>query len=317
MEDIDNLEYIKKTLQLNPTEVFRVWEQLLEEFYPKNNIFQSPTDLWLCARGDIPIGLVAHADTVWPQMPREFFYCESTNALWSPTGLGADDRAGLIAILTLLQRGLRPHIIITNEEEAGGMGAFDLAMDTCPFHNLHFLIELDRMGRDDMVFYSCTNRKFTKYIGKFGFKLNWGTFTDISRLCPSWNVAGVNLSVGYYHEHTHQEVWYLNETKATIDKVEQILRAPSRKYVYGQREQYRRCGHCHAPVTADDTLMIQHSDKTKTEYCIHCLPTDKGIEICTACGSLFFTENKVDRPICYSCKEKEKQWQKARLQNKK
>ena len=49
---------------------------------------------YLLAEGDIPIALVAHMDTVFPKPPTDIFYDRVKNVMLSPTGLGADDRAG-------------------------------------------------------------------------------------------------------------------------------------------------------------------------------------------------------------------------------
>ena len=55
------------------------------------------------------------------------------------------------------------------------------------------------------------------------FVETWGTFTDISYLCPAWGVAGVNLSVGYEDEHSAIETLHVNAWQATFEKVKNIL----------------------------------------------------------------------------------------------
>jgi putative aminopeptidase FrvX len=80
--------------------------------------------------------------------------------IWSPDALGADDRAGVFAIIKILQSGLRPHIIFTTDEETGGYGAKALTSNACPFQDVRYFIELDRQGALDCVFYNCDNKHF-------------------------------------------------------------------------------------------------------------------------------------------------------------
>ena len=62
---------------------------------------------------------------------------------------------------------------------------------------LNYIIQLDRRSSNDCVFYDCDNKEFTKYVESFGFLEGIGSFSDISVICLSWGIAGVNLSVGY------------------------------------------------------------------------------------------------------------------------
>ena len=194
--------------------------KFLKKYYTKVRT----TNRFIIAEGDIPICLIAHMDTVHKELPTKIF-CDSENkVLWSPQGLGADDRAGIYAIIEIVQRGLRPHIILTTDEETGGIGASALVQQypEMPFP-VNFLIELDRRGADDSVYYDCDNEEFEKYINQFGFKTAWGTFTDISIIAPTWRTAAVNLSVGYYKEHTSAEYLMYEELDKTIERVINIL----------------------------------------------------------------------------------------------
>lgn len=163
---------------------------------------------FVLAYGNIPIALCAHLDTVYGDTPNFVFHDEKHGVIWSPQGLGADDRAGIYAIIRLIEDGFRPHIILTTEEETGCNGALELVLEayrTSPFDNLKYIIELDRQGFNDCVFYECGNEKFHDYIQQFGFKEQKGSFSDISFICPMWKVCGVNLSIGYYYEHSPAE----------------------------------------------------------------------------------------------------------------
>lgn len=185
-------------------------------------IYTSPA--FIVAYGDIPVGLVAHADTVFKSPPQDFYYDTDKNVFWSPDGMGADDRAGIYAIMKIVQAGYRPHVIITTDEETGCIGAAKLARSLTEFpSDLKFLIQLDRRGEKDSVFYECGNDEFEDYVNQFGFETEWGSFTDICVLAPAWGVAAVNFSIGYMNEHTAFEILHVDWMFNTINKVCNLL----------------------------------------------------------------------------------------------
>lgn len=189
---------------------------------------------YILVSGNIPVCLVAHLDTVHPYPPVQIYYDKDEDVIWSPQGLGADDRAGIFAIIRLLEMGLRPHIIFTTDEEKGGLGAESLVKTykKCPFKNVKYFIELDRQGYDDCVFYHCNNESFTEYIESFGFKTVMGTYTDICDFMEAWGIAGVNLSIGYFNEHTLAEYLVSNALKETILKIVEMLKNDSPIFEY-------------------------------------------------------------------------------------
>lgn len=201
------------------------------------------TKNYILAQGSLPVMLIAHLDTVYETPPYEIYYDKTANVIWSPQGLGADDRAGVFAIIQLLQMGWRPHILFTTGEEALGIGIKKLLKKfyKAPF-DIKYLIELDRQGHNDCVFYDCPNEDFQKYIESFGFKTQKGIFTDISLLAPFWNIAGVNLSVGYYDEHSYVERLFIDPLIDTIEKVSNMLNEVYQDdvnyYKYQKEENY-------------------------------------------------------------------------------
>ena len=197
----------------------KVLSNCLKRYYPA----VVETGDYIYCEGTIPIALVAHMDTVFKDPATEVFYDTRKNVVISPQGLGADDRAGVFAILKIVQTGLRPHIIFTTDEEKGCIGADQLALLECPFEDLRYIIELDRRGADDCVFYDCDNKEFIKYVESFGFVEAWGSFTDICCLMSAWGVAGVNLSVGYRDEHSQHETLWVGNLLNTIEKVKKML----------------------------------------------------------------------------------------------
>ena len=210
---IDNYKVLEYLLKQDQKGAKQLVEFFLEEKYEQVVKHEKYT----YAIGTIPIALVAHLDTVYNSPALKIYHDAQHDVIWSPQGLGADDRAGVFAIIQIIKAGYRPHIIFTTDEEIGGKGASILASQKCPFPQLKYLIELDRQGSHDCVFYDVDNPEFVKYIEAFGFKEAWGTFSDISYLAPAWKTCAVNLSVGYKYEHSYAEHLHLKDLKSHYD----------------------------------------------------------------------------------------------------
>jgi len=205
--------------------VLSIMRDILERKYGKDKVTATPSFVY--AFGEIPIALVAHADTVFKLPPsiEHFYYDSEKDVIWNPEGAGADDRAGIFAIILLLKRfKFKPHVIITTGEESGCIGAGKLIAHMPVFKEpLKFMIQLDRRNRNDAVYYDCDNLEFEKFITPFGFHTEWGTFTDISVLAPVWGVAAVNFSIGYEDEHHEIERLHVDWMYETIEKTAKIL----------------------------------------------------------------------------------------------
>lgn len=287
----------------------------LKDYYSKEAI--TVTDKYILAEGTTPIALVAHLDTVWEdQPPKVVLFDPEKQVAWGINGLGADDRAGIIGIFKILDRGFRPHIIFTHDEEIGGLGAAELASSPCPFKSLRFIIELDRQGIDDCVFYQCANKKFWKYIESFGFKMAQGSFSDISYLCPSWRICGVNLSIGYYFEHTQREFLVTSIIDDTIDKVCNILNQfhiPDFKWEGSlalscaakdwvsplSSKKKQKCCCCHKKTSLDNIIQVQKQNEIVL-YCLDCAETHVGF--CDRCGEPYETsEGMMAKGLCPDC----------------
>jgi hypothetical protein len=169
--------------------------------------------------------LVAHVDIIHPTIPALVMWDEKSASLVSPTGLGADDRAGVFAIRTLRDNITpKPALLFCDEEEIGGAGAFSAAFgvydELCEFP---YFLEIDRRGHGECVFYNNEGPAFTKYVEKFGFKEEWGSFSDISILGEECKKCSVNVSAGYHGEHTKEERLFLGSLENTIKKVKRML----------------------------------------------------------------------------------------------
>lgn len=227
--------------KMKQSTLLRSMNTFLKKYYNSDKI--STTEDYILCEGNVPIMLVAHMDTVFKAPPQKIYYDHKQHTMWSPEGLGADDRAGVYLIWKIVQMGYKPHICLTTNEEVGGIGASNLAkrIPECPF-DLKYIVELDRQGVNDCVFYSCANEKFVEFVENYGFITEWGTFTDISEICPAWKIAGVNLSVGYVNEHHFTETLNTRAMNSTLKKVckmiDEIDSAPYFEYITDPYEKY-------------------------------------------------------------------------------
>jgi hypothetical protein len=258
-------------------------------------------------------------DTVFNKPPVNIYYDREQNVLWSPEGLGADDRAGIFSIIKIVRAGFRPNIICTTDEEIGALGALAFSKVPCPFEDLKYIIQLDRRGTNDCVFYSCDNPDFVKYIEEFGFIENYGSYTDISKLCPAWGVAGVNLSIGYMNEHTESEILFVSAMLYTIERVKRMLsqeNIPFFEYIpraayssfgwpkhLSYYDELEKCDCCGKMVNVDNIMPVYTKKGTLENRCIGCL--DDNIEWCAECYTAFEVDPKhPDSCFCPECRER-------------
>ena len=314
-----DLKTFEQILQLRQDPLKKVLARFLKKHYSR----VVETKDYLFAEGDIPIALTAHMDTVFKDPPKEIFFDTRLNAMISPDGLGADDRAGIFAIIQIVRSGLRPHVIFTTDEEIGGVGAYMLANDGNPFKDLRYVIELDRRGAQDCVFYDCDNQEFIDYIEGFGFNWAWGSFSDISFICPQWKIAGVNLSVGYRDEHTYSEVLFIGQLLSTIEKVKKMLKEndiPKFKYIenknkkfYDLKSQYNslgeivKCHKCQHYFMEEEMFPVLMQNGDTQFFCPSCLAE---VGWCINCDSAYELlepdDSSVLCPKCFDMKEEGK-----------
>lgn len=220
---------LEKFFKLNQSQLLKVMSKYLNTKYDK----VITTKNYIIAFGNIPVGLIAHLDTVFPTPPKNIFFDNEKNVMWSPEGLGADDRAGVWSIYQIVNQGYRPTIILTTDEEYGGLGAQQLVLDIPEAPTaINYLIEIDRRGSQDFVTYSCGNPLFDDFISSFGFTKQNGSFSDIIFIAPVWNIAACNISAGYYNEHSFAEYLNLNQLYTNVNTIEAMLNTVSPKFDY-------------------------------------------------------------------------------------
>lgn len=330
---------IEQFFQLKQENLLKVMYRFLQTKYKK--IYY--TKDYVFAVGDIPVALVAHLDTVFTSPPENIFYDRTKNVMWSPDGLGADDRAGVYSITQIIKYGLRPSIIFTTDEEMGALGAEALIKDfpKSPV-DLKYMIELDRRGSVDCVFYDCDNPEFEEYVESFGFITDWGSFSDISMICPVWGVAGVNLSIGYEHEHSYQEILYISRMLATTKKVITMLESIDKdtkefKYIPSKYSSYHfsklyptdgiwddwgdfsatkdyssflkdrllTCAYCGGKDFDYNLFPTKTSDGKTIHLCSDCIADSQNVSWCVDCGEPFEVKpsETETKMYCYDCRK--------------
>lgn len=306
---------MKLIMNSSETYLLRSLPAVLEHYYDKNKIII--TENYIYVLGDIPVALVAHLDTVHRFPPTDFFHDREQQTIWSPQGLGADDRAGVFAILKIIETGYRPSVIFTTKEESGGIGASKFIGDFYqPKTTTNFMIELDRCGKKDAVFYDLLVPEFQEYIEKFGFKTAWGTFSDISIIAPAWRIPAVNLSIGYENEHSLGEYLNYQIMYKTIKRVKQILDAEIaeshifpfavRPWSYWsalpiQDQGTFICNGCGEPYKEEQLIKVEE-DEYIFYFCPECL--NIFVDWCEECHSPYIKDMDSaynDKKLCYKC----------------
>lgn len=320
--------------KLSQPQLMKVMGQYLEKIYGKERVVTA--NKFIVAGGNTPIVLLAHLDTVFPKQPSAIYFDQKEEVMWSPDGLGADDRAGIFSIYKIVSHGYRPHIVLTTDEECGGIGAKALAdMDFNPFKDLKYMIQLDRRHENDAVYYDCDNPEFNKYVESFGFVEAMGSFTDISTLAPAWGCAATNLSIGYLNEHSKEETLNWNWMFATIEKVEAMLADAenAQKFEYIEK-QYSYTGYYGGyygdwwndgygsygtskisnlgravPCTCDRCHKQPHSygeltdiilpDGDYVSFCDTCVEEEENLYYCTSCGEPYLLTDEVRKDTDY------------------
>lgn len=278
LENSMNIKLFKNICYLTQDKLLLVMTKFLKEKYEK----VISTKDYVIAVGQRPVCLCAHLDTVEKIPPVDIYHDKEQNILWSPQLLGADDRAGVYAIIQIIEDGFLPTVILTTNEEKGCLGSQKLIQDYPSLSDidksltdLKAIFQLDRRNRKDCVFYDCDNIDFADFVEIFGFETAIGSFSDISVIAPAWGVAAANLSVGYENEHLYIELLHTDWLEETIDKVEAILRKalemkkfiyiPAAKYSFpiDKVSEYAKalnplsfCGICYKDLTKEERVKI-------------------------------------------------------------
>lgn len=174
--------------------------------------------------------LVAHTDTVWDDCIDDIYYYEDEmfSAEKSPRGIGADCRAGCAALWYLRNSGHA--LLLTSGEEVGGVAANQV--ETHPWLVTYLaasraLIQFDRRGSGEVVNYSPgSDQLMSELATAMGREQADGSYTDVATIEQVCGVQGVNISIGFYYEHTRQETLDVRDWYRTVRIMQRVLSRP-------------------------------------------------------------------------------------------
>jgi hypothetical protein len=225
------LELLHKA-HINENQLFKQTQKELATFiykkYKEKDIYiDKDLNNYIFIKGNDPVCFVAHLDTVFKEKPYiiNHKFKNEELILSSPSGLGADDRAGVLANLYFLENS-NASILFTFNEEKGGIGIKNFIKSDIYLkikEDINLWIEFDRAGKNDYVTYDFKNNEIFKILDKNNFKFKYGSFSDVAILSKDSNVLGINLSSGYYNQHQITETFKPILLFNNIKKIEQIM----------------------------------------------------------------------------------------------
>lgn len=223
---------------------------------------------YILVPGEAPVLLVAHLDTA--HLEKVETICRSSKIWMSPQGIGGDDRCGVYALVSIHEKAKKkPWLLFTCGEEIGGVGAnrFIEALYKDNelmerMRSMKLIIELDRKGKDEAVYYNCYCPELENYITSKGFHTDIGSYSDIVDIAPVLGVAAVNLSCGYYNAHTQHEYIVLPELEHTIKVVTEIVNESDGLPSFPYQDDWRldETQDCFIPTQEEQKMLDKLSD---------------------------------------------------------
>ena len=207
----------------------------MEKYLTDNGYDVISEDGYVYAKGEVPVLLLAHMDTVHHEQCKDIV--EENGKLSSPQGIGGDDRCGVYIIMKLIKE-FKCSVLFCEDEEKGCIGAGKFAKSQHVKElDVNYMIEFDRKGNKDAVFYSCDNPEFTKFVTETtGFKEERGSCSDISRVAPAAGIAAVNLSSGYYNAHMPTEYVVFEDMLNTIEAAKLLIATETEQFEYIEKK---------------------------------------------------------------------------------
>ena len=166
-------------------------------------------------------------------------------------GLGADDTCGIVCAIQLLREIPDLKVIFTTEEECGFNGAEYVTENLSFFLDVSYMIQADRHGANDLIVYTnCIHsvseewlNEITPLMAEFKYSEEYGLGTDIGVMADILEISGVNISCGYYREHTEFEYIILDQLQNCLNFMEAIIKTvPLTKQYTINPDQYRFYG---------------------------------------------------------------------------
>jgi hypothetical protein len=220
--------------------------------------------------------LIAHVDTVSAYPPDKIINKQGVMTAMTdnkPSVLGADDRAGIYGIFHLLQNlKVNFDVLFTNFEESGGIGVRKFVTD---YNNelkekpYHIMIELDRQGLNEYVDYNPNQEQIHKWASSFGLTKSFGSFSDIAVLSKASLLPSINVSIGYYSQHTSRERLVIRNMTIMITKIKRMIQNPPTA-IYLIKEEPKKSYHSsmdYLEIAYRSLYGYESEDELECQFC--------------------------------------------------
>lgn len=145
-------------------------------------------------------------------------------------GTGGDDKCGIYVLIKLLLSDIPCRAIVTQDEEIGLLGTAEIKPAWGEQSSI--LLQADRRGCNDLIKHTNGNliasddlvARVLALPECADMKPEYGSVTDVGDLCSLFEVAGFNISAGYYDAHSSRESIKLSELQLCLARVMAICR---------------------------------------------------------------------------------------------
>ncbi|MHC1767359.1 MAG: hypothetical protein AB9869_24290 [Verrucomicrobiia bacterium] len=186
-----------------------------------------------------PVPLVcAHLDTVYNWTQVEVVEQDGLLVGFGPdgnrSGIGADDRCGVLICLELLERFDNIAVALFAQEEIGYIGAQNADADF--FGSVGSIVEFDAPAMG-LVSYSAGGQRLFENNGefiqtampvlrRFGFiRFQHHPFTDLTGLRTRFPISCLNVSCGYYDWHSDHESVKIGDVEHSLEMATELVAA--------------------------------------------------------------------------------------------
>ncbi len=194
-------------------------EHLLFDKMPQNLEMDDYGNLFLKI-GESDVMFTSHLDTATNALTSiNHVFDENIIKTDGKSILGADDKAGVVIMLNMIENNIPGLYYFFLGEEVGCVGSkkvsSDHSLEKIPYINK--VISFDRRGTDSVITFQggsrCASDEFanalSKELNKCNVKFKYepdptGIYTDSAQFVKIYPEC-TNISVGYYNEHTHSE----------------------------------------------------------------------------------------------------------------
>jgi hypothetical protein len=200
-------------------------------------------------KGNIDTMFTAHLDNVGTKVEKAVFHLDRPGQVirgYGKTIIGADDKAGVTTLIGMMRAGVEGLYMLFAGEERGRVGseAFFLSEKENLGH-IKKVISFDRKATHSLITKQsgtkCVSEEFSNRLAiKLHLMLDdGGSYTDSATFMYDIPEC-TNISVGFYGEHTNNEIWHygyvLDALLPRLVKIDfkslPVVREPKPKVVY-------------------------------------------------------------------------------------